>query len=632
MKLILLFSLFFLCIQNNAQSLDVHLIPDSITANANAVVRYDNTIVTIDNESKVVVHHNYAITVLNQKGNDYAVYLNTYDQMNMLRDISGTLFDASGKKLKSMKKKDIDDVPVNDNMSLVLDDRRKSYDFFYRSYPYTVVYNNEEIHTQTFQLPNWQPLAGSNISVEQSSFSVTFPSELYVNYKVLQKEMLHFDSVIVNNTKTYTWLLNFKKAIHRELFQPNVFQTDPFVFITLPVFQLQNYTGSMQSWQSFGKFINQLNAGHDMLPDNIKQQVHLLTDHLQNQQQKIVTLYQYLQKNTRYINIALGIGGWQPFDCKYVSDNKYGDCKALSNFMVALLKEAGIKAYYVLISATDRHLPIWKDFPCGYFNHATVCVPDGQDSIWLECTSSSVAPGFASHFTDDRDALLITDSGGIVVHTPTYSMHDNQQNRVVHATIDERGNMQAQVHTLYTGQAIDDVHELLNVGIPEKIQQYYNQNFNLPTYNVQHIQLEEQKSIIPVVKESFEIIVNGFAAVMGKRLFIKPDIFNKWELKLLPDETRKYPIVLKENFLHTDSIFITIPTGYEIESLPKPQSIHTIFGDYAIQFIYNNNEIEVIRYQTGIKQQFPATDYEKLVDFYNVMYLNDHAQVVLKKI
>ncbi|MCZ0211748.1 hypothetical protein OZK63_41035, partial [Streptomyces sp. UMAF16] len=80
------------------------------------------------------------------------------------------------------------------------------------------------------------------------------------------------------------------------------------------MFQLQNYTGSMQSWQSFGKFINQLNAGHDMLPDNIKQQVHLLTDHLQNQQQKIVTLYQYLQKNTRYINIALGIGGWQPFD------------------------------------------------------------------------------------------------------------------------------------------------------------------------------------------------------------------------------------------------------------------------------------------------------------------------------
>ena len=629
MKFLFLLSFCMCWINNNAQSLDVHLIPDSITANA--VVRYDNTIVTIENENKVVVRHNYAITVLNQKGDDYAVYTNIYDQLNTLSDISGALFDASGKKLRSMKKKDVDDAPVNDNMSLVRDDRKKSYDFYYRSYPYTVVFNDEEVHSQTFQLPNWQPVPGSDISIQQSSFNVTFPSDLSINYKVLQKEMLHFDSAIVNNTKTYTWQLNLKKSFQREPFQPNVFQTDPFVFITLPKFKLQNYTGSMQSWQSFGEFITQLNAGRNVLPDNIKQQVHLLTDNLQTQQQKIATLYQYLQKNTRYINIALGIGGWQPFDCKYVADNKYGDCKALSNFMVALLKEAGIKANYVLISATDRHLPMWKDFPCGYFNHATVCVPNGKDSIWFECTSATASPGYASHFTDDRDALMITDSGGIIVHTPIYSIHDNQQNKIVHAIIDESGNMQAQVHTRYTGQASDDIHELLNVGIPEKVQQFYNQSFNLPTYTVQHIQLAEQKSIIPVVNESFDITVNGFAAVTGKRLFIKPNIFNKWELKLLPDETRKYSIVLKENFLHTDTVFIIIPNGYEIESLPKPQSIHTIFGDYAIRFMYSNHQIEVVRYQTGIKQELPASEYAKLVEFFNSMYQNDHAQVVLKK-
>lgn len=614
-----------------AQSLDVHLIPDSIAANANAVVRYDNTTVTIESENKVMVRHNYAITVFNEKGDDYGIYSNTYDQFNSLSDISGTLYDAFGKKIRTIRKKDLDDAPVNDNMSLIMDARRKSYNFYYRSYPYTVVFNDEEVHSQSFRLPYWQPILGAGIGIQQSSFKVTFPSQFPINYKALQTGAVLFDSIIVNNSKTYTWQLNFQNAIQREPYQSNIYQTDPFVLITVPKFQIQNYTGSMQSWQMFGKFINQLNQGRDVLPDQVKNEVHLLTDTVQSRNQKIFALYHYLQKNTRYINIVLGIGGWQPFDCKYVADNKYGDCKALSNFMVALLKEAGIKAYYVLISATDRHLPMWKDFPCGYFNHATVCVPNGQDSIWLECTDATVSPGYAGHFTDDRDALLITDSGGVIVHTPVYTIKDNQQNRVVHATVDENGNMHAQVQTRYTGQATDDVHNLLDVGSPEKIQKYYNQNFDLTTYTVQHIQLNEQKGIIPVVQENFDIVVNGLAAVTSKRIFLKPNIFNKWEVKLLPDETRKYPIVLKQNFLQTDTVFITIPNGYEIESMPKPQNIHSLFGDYAIRFSFTNNELEVDRYQTGVKEELPAETYAKLVEFYNAIYLYDRSQVVLKK-
>ncbi|MFX4389041.1 hypothetical protein ABTA48_19565, partial [Acinetobacter baumannii] len=62
--------------------------------------------------------------------------------------------------------------------------------------------------------------------------------------------------------------------------------------------------------------------------------------------------------------------------------------------MVALLKEAGIKANNVLIKAGEGKTDILSDFPSNQFNHVVVCVPNGKDSIWLECTSQTVSPGY----------------------------------------------------------------------------------------------------------------------------------------------------------------------------------------------------------------------------------------------
>jgi len=82
-----------------------------------------------------------------------------------------------------------------------------------------------------------------------------------------------------------------------------------------------------------------------------------------------------MQDHTRYISIQLGIGGWQPFDAAFVQEHGYGDCKALSNYMVALLKTAGITAYSVLIRPGDYRYTFNESFPSNQFTHVIVCVP-----------------------------------------------------------------------------------------------------------------------------------------------------------------------------------------------------------------------------------------------------------------
>lgn len=628
MRSLLLSSVFFISAVKG-QSYNIMLVPDTLLKNANAVIRVDETTITIHSTGSATVKTKYAYTILNESGNRFANFYAFYDSFEKLEEVSGKLYDAFGKQIKSVKKREMQDEAYDDNFTLALDSRIKKHNFYWRNYPYTVEYEQESYYNGIYELPAWRPVNTYNCSVQSSSYVVQMPEDYKLRYKLVNGASAPLVTA-TGKVKVISWTAQGFKAIEYEVMQPALSRLMPAVLLGPEEFEYGGYKGNFTTWDSYSKFYAGLYKGKDVLPDHIKAQVHTITDGLKDDRQKIEALYTYLQQNTHYISVQLGIGGLQPFDARFVAEKKYGDCKALSNYMVGMLKEAGIKAYPAVIFGGKNFPFVYDDFPKHYFNHVVTCVPVGNDTMWLECTTQTGSAGYAGSFTGNRKALLVAETGGKLVNTPHYTIKDNLQLRKIVAVIDEQGNLTAQSFTKTTGIQQETQHSLLHEANAEEREKYLNRTLNLPTYKVEKSNYTEVKGVVPAMEEVLKISSPNYASVTGRRLFVQPNLFNK-ESKLPEQKIRRFDIVMKDACRDVDSVFITLPAGYTVESLPKDVNIKNKFGNYSIGFTVKNNTIEMVRVRETVEANFPASDYTALAEYYEAIAKADRCKIVMVK-
>jgi hypothetical protein len=631
MKIILIICFLIIPFLPFAQDYNVSLIPDSLKKNADAIARIEERVYEIKSPGKAVEHEHHVFTILNEMGNKIARYKSEYDKFTSISSISCKLYNEKGKMLKHVKKNDMEDVSGTGDESLMTDTRYKINDFYCRNYPYTVDCEEEDEINGMLYIGNWQPQGRTEFSVQLNRYIIITPKNYNLRYKAVNCSI---EPVITETAdkKIYTWQIQNLPARTDEPLSSYSSRLGPFVMIAPSEFEAEGYKGDMTTWAGYGSFMYNLLKGRDILPDAIKAKVHELTDKLKTSKEKITVLYDYLQKNTRYISIQLGIGGLQPFDATYVANKRYGDCKALSNFMVALLKEAGIRGNSVIIKSGEYSTHIDASFPCDQFDHVISCVPLQNDTVWLECTSETLPAGYLSGFTANRYALLVDETGGKLVHTPKYTIHDNVQARKISAVINDDGNLNARVNTRYKAMEQDDLEQIINGLSKERLMEYLKKEIDLPTYDISKFEYNQEKNITPpAIDESIELTASSYAQVSGRRIFVAPNIMTRSYRKLKPDEERKYDIELNAEFQEIDTVEIKIPAGYQPEALATDKLIQTKFGKYFSTVKIMPDKILYYRTHEQYSGNFPAKDYNDLVNFYEAIFKADRSKIVLVK-
>ena len=218
---------------------------------------------------------------------------------------------------------------------------------------------------------------------------------------------------------------------------PHASDVLPRIDLTCSKIDIDGYQGSTETWESFGKYIALLNSGRDEVTPVLGGILDEITSGVTGELDKVNIVYRYLQENFRYVSIQLGIGGWQTFSCGYVDTNKFGDCKALSNYMKSCLGYLGIDSYYTIINAT-AHISYPEDYFTNKFNHAILYVP-GVDK-WYECTSKNNPPGYLGVRNSNKEVLSIIDGKGVRQRTPAWSHEESIEDEKIKIVLSENGD------------------------------------------------------------------------------------------------------------------------------------------------------------------------------------------------
>lgn len=613
------------------ENYNVKLISEELKENANAVIRVHNKFIEVSALDQMIISEYRVVTILNRFGNQHSGTQENYDDSSRsILKISATILDSEGHVIKKFKKSEFKDVSAVSNGQMFMDDRIKYIEYKPSSYPYTIIFESKVKERSTAHLRGWVPIEGYYVGLEKSTYKL-------INQTTSEHKFKRY------NTEGYNLSFNDKKeglffiaenlkAIERESMSPDFLEIMPWVRVALNEFELKGVLGTCENWKEFGLWqYHELLDKRDVIDEQTKQVISDLVVGATSEKEKVKRIYKYVQDNTRYVGVQLGIGGWQPIEASEVDRVKYGDCKGLTNYTKALLKSQDIEAFYTLVFSGTNKKNIDSSFTSLQGNHVFLSVPLDDETVWLECTSQTIPFGFIGNSTDDRDVLVVKPTGGEIVHTPVYDEFINTYSASATVSLDIKGKMVADFNSESKGLQYyyQSYKERLK---PSELEERYLGAWNY----LNGIKLHEKNIVLDkeniVFNESLKVSVSNYVSKAGNKLLVPINPFNRLTDLPIKYLDRKLPFKTERSFLDNDVYKFTIPDSYMIEILPENFELSSEFGDYKI--VINKVDDNTINYKRQLTLRegvFSKEKYSNYRNFIKKIIRKDKSKFILTK-
>ena len=630
MKQTLLFLTFLISSFSFAQNYAVDQIPDDLIKDAYAVVRKNEEKIELLKVDELKYTEDVVVTVLTKAGDNYVGAQANYDANTKIDLFEATLYDANGKEIKKFKTKDFGDQSYVTDGQMYTDDRIKYLNYTPTNYPYTIHYKIVTTNKNTLWIPRWSPIRAANLSIEKSSYQ--FVNKTSSTIRLKEDNFKGFDIAKTGNNNNLSYSLNNVLAFNEEDQMVGSQKIFPRAILASNQINIDGVKGNFDNWNDYGKwtFDNLIRTKLDFTPSQKSTFQNMVKD-AKSDEEKVQILYKYLQNKVRYIGVQLGIGGLSPFPNSYVESKSYGDCKALSNYMIGMLDAVNIKSYHTILFAGN---PIDIDEQMMYQqgNHMIVYIPLNGKDIWLEATSQTAPYNYLGDFAGNRKVLIVDEKGGKIIPSQQFKTEDNQLFVNGNATLLADGTLNFDFSETSKGLIYENFARFnqlsekdLDVRLKNRFSYLQGISFKKKEFN------NDWKNA--VFTSNFEFSAPNYAKIQGNNIILNIIPVNKEETSVKKMKDRKFDFNIETGYVDEVSYTLTLPSGYKLPQKFDAITVKSAFGEYQLEINpKENNAFEIKRIYKQFSGTFSKEKYNEYVEFRRQISGYDNTKLLLEKL
>lgn len=574
----------------------------------NELIDY-HTIIKFE-KGKLIEESTFLIQI-NNKEADWISDVEIHYSGETLDILEASIQDTNGNTHRTLKKKEISTRNAFSSIAFFQDSYVKEFKLKWNQYPYRIKYRYRRVAEEFLYVAKWYPVLHTQTPTRQASLTVQLPLDFAVNTDYSNAFTYYADST--DHSKTMRWEIKALSPVTEEAFSPALHERVPAVTLVPKVFTY-GLRGSFASWADYGSWQFIMNEGLDKLPLTEQMVINQLIAGVTDKREIVKILYHHLQDHTRYINVSIDIGGLKPYPAAYVCANKYGDCKALTMYMKALLKHAGIEAYYTKVYADENPVRVNPELPSQQFNHVILCVPLDGDTLWLENTSNYLPYNYLGTFTQNRPALLVGKESRLI-KTPALRLEDVLEKTTASYVLNQEGEGTLAITQDLQGETFEFFKGLQHHQSEPEQQKAIEKRLWPKHYELINWKITQADRDLAQIHLQIALEVSNQLRKLGNMLVLSP---NALALPRLEHPKNRSEIVrINYPVNQADSANYQLSFLQEYSSkLPKNVSIETKYGRYQEHYYAAaNNQLSIARSFQLYAGEYPKEDYEAFYAF-----------------
>lgn len=565
------FILYFGCAKQHYNYSFLQNIQREKFGNANAVIAFDTTNISLQKSGKYVKKQHKLVKILSMKGKaDYSEasfgYYLSYD--TVIVELARVI--TPDGKVINVPREDIKDVKIPAFGKFFLPNVRMKKITF----PDIVEGSSVEfVVKDIMRNPPMENNFDDMVLFEDVNpilskvYVISSPMELKWKVKNDNENIVKFTKEKKKDKTVYKWYVSDVPGIVREPLMPPVTDVAKKLLVS-----------SVPSWKVWSRWYYNLCKDKFTTNDTMNIVIDSVLAGKKSREDSIKSLYYYVSKNIRYVATTMSgkKGGYEPFPATKTFRDKYGVCRDKAALLAAMLRKAGFEAYTVL---TNPIAYVEKDVPVDQFNHAITAVRNKDGSFLFIDPTAEHTVDFLPGYEQGKGVLVCNEKGEGLAYLPTIPAKNNLLFIENKSEIDDQGNLTGTMTFRMKGLMDMSFRGMLSYYPPERIKQIFQQiaksvsnDAVLDTFNY-----SDPKDFYKPLEITIRLHAPNYALITGKMMSFRPAMMgggasfttmmgggNPFAL-----DKRRYPLFLFSTIATETKGSIKIPKGYKVKMLPE---------------------------------------------------------------